>query len=550
MAWQSFDDFLNQNPELRVRPEEGPPAPPGAPKKGTPPRPMPPKKPSIIPEIGDPIVGISSPAENAPSKRRGKNRGGRSSRGGRKPSAHLGVNSSPIDRNNFVAEDEVYDLPAGRNSWMSSSVEPMKPKTAAERAGEEVAVNNTKPRKKRDRPSKNRGSRSRGSRPTPHISESMVEYDYGFRVYPYSHGDPYQIRDPYQIANLGAPGIAHSREDVLNRLNADIIVSGGEDAFTDFHPNEIVPQAQQNILNRKFAVGRRRDYDIGKGKAIRGVSEWKETKVTIARKIAEIKKEIRNAPPARANQLRGLLEDYERQMANMTEDQLVRRIYPHGRFETTKSSFMPLYPNRAEFVADTTLVSPADRQRFHELDRLKDDVGVEADGLKAYRGLIKDHIKELEDELTEAGPLRAQTIKANIESLKKELNKPARIVNPLAFETKTPALQLPEPAYVSRLKSIEEKIVANQAGQAAITQNQTVKLVNNTVQSMPTSSGKMSSKLAQRIGEDTVRAASVIHSSKFGAAAVGVGAMAAVFGFASAGRQKRNFEQEMQSRSR
>lgn len=61
--------------------------------------------------------------------------------------------------------------------------------------------------------------------------------------------------------------------------------------------------------------------------------------------------------------------------------------------------------------------------------------------------------------------------------------------------------------------------------------------------------GKFTSKIAETIGQDTVRAASVIHSSKMGYAAVGLAAMAGVFGIASAGRQKKNFEQEMQMRS-
>lgn len=56
------------------------------------------------------------------------------------------------------------------------------------------------------------------------------------------------------------------------------------------------------------------------------------------------------------------------------------------------------------------------------------------------------------------------------------------------------------------------------------------------------------SRVADMLGEDTVRAASVIHSSKLNYAAVGLAGMAAVFGIASAGRQRKNVEQEIQSR--
>lgn len=56
------------------------------------------------------------------------------------------------------------------------------------------------------------------------------------------------------------------------------------------------------------------------------------------------------------------------------------------------------------------------------------------------------------------------------------------------------------------------------------------------------------SRITEMLGEDTVRAASVIHSSKLNYAAVGLAGMAAVFGIASAGRQRKNMEQEIQSR--
>jgi hypothetical protein len=59
---------------------------------------------------------------------------------------------------------------------------------------------------------------------------------------------------------------------------------------------------------------------------------------------------------------------------------------------------------------------------------------------------------------------------------------------------------------------------------------------------------RTSSRVAQMLGEDTVRAASVIHSSKMNYATVGLAGMAAVFGIASASRQRANMEQEIQSR--
>lgn len=57
---------------------------------------------------------------------------------------------------------------------------------------------------------------------------------------------------------------------------------------------------------------------------------------------------------------------------------------------------------------------------------------------------------------------------------------------------------------------------------------------------------RSSSRISKILGEDTVRAASVIHSSKMNYATVGLAAMAAVFGIASASKQRANFEQELQ----
>lgn len=62
------------------------------------------------------------------------------------------------------------------------------------------------------------------------------------------------------------------------------------------------------------------------------------------------------------------------------------------------------------------------------------------------------------------------------------------------------------------------------------------------------STGRMSSSIAEQLGQDTLRAASVIHSSKLNYAAVGAAGLAAVFGITSMGRQRRNAEEEIKSR--
>lgn len=62
------------------------------------------------------------------------------------------------------------------------------------------------------------------------------------------------------------------------------------------------------------------------------------------------------------------------------------------------------------------------------------------------------------------------------------------------------------------------------------------------------STGRMTSSIAEQLGQDTLRAASVIHSSKMNYAAVGVAGLAAVFGITSLGRQRKNAEEEIKTR--
>lgn len=62
------------------------------------------------------------------------------------------------------------------------------------------------------------------------------------------------------------------------------------------------------------------------------------------------------------------------------------------------------------------------------------------------------------------------------------------------------------------------------------------------------STGRMTSSIAEQLGQDTLRAASVIHSSKMNYAAVGAAGLAAVFGITSLGRQRRNAEEEIKTR--
>lgn len=56
--------------------------------------------------------------------------------------------------------------------------------------------------------------------------------------------------------------------------------------------------------------------------------------------------------------------------------------------------------------------------------------------------------------------------------------------------------------------------------------------------------GRMTSRIAETIGQDTMRAASVIHSSKFGYAAIGAATIAGVFGIGARARAKRDFQRQ------
>ena len=95
------------------------------------------------------------------------------------------------------------------------------------------------------------------------------------------------------------------------------------------------------------------------------------------------------------------------------------------------------------------------------------------------------------------------------------------------------------PSFVRRVQS---------ANQASATISSTPMPGSSVAAGATDTATRAGSRVAGMLGEDTVRAASVIHSSKLNYAAVGLAGMAAVFGIASAGRQRKNVEQEIQSR--
>jgi hypothetical protein len=95
------------------------------------------------------------------------------------------------------------------------------------------------------------------------------------------------------------------------------------------------------------------------------------------------------------------------------------------------------------------------------------------------------------------------------------------------------------PSFVRRLESIN---------QASASISSSPMPGSSAVAGATDSTTRAGSRVAEMLGQDTVRAASVIHSSKLSYAAVGLAGMAAVFGIASAGRQRKNMEQEIQSR--
>lgn len=95
------------------------------------------------------------------------------------------------------------------------------------------------------------------------------------------------------------------------------------------------------------------------------------------------------------------------------------------------------------------------------------------------------------------------------------------------------------PSFVKRVEA---------ANQASATISSTPMPGSSAMTAASDSITRAGSRVASMLGEDTVRAASVIHSSKLNYAAVGLAGMAAVFGIASAGRQRKNVEQEIQSR--
>ena len=68
-------------------------------------------------------------------------------------------------------------------------------------------------------------------------------------------------------------------------------------------------------------------------------------------------------------------------------------------------------------------------------------------------------------------------------------------------------------------------------------------------ETLPTGTpGRMMSSTAQRLADDTMRAASVVHSSKLGFAAIGMGALGAAFGISSLRSKATERQMEMENR--
>jgi hypothetical protein len=85
---------------------------------------------------------------------------------------------------------------------------------------------------------------------------------------------------------------------------------------------------------------------------------------------------------------------------------------------------------------------------------------------------------------------------------------------------------------------------------ASINSNQPAANIASAVgETLPTGTpGRMMSSTAQRLADDTMRAASVIHSSKLGFAAIGMGALGAAFGISSLRSKASEKQMEMGNR--
>jgi hypothetical protein len=102
-----------------------------------------------------------------------------------------------------------------------------------------------------------------------------------------------------------------------------------------------------------------------------------------------------------------------------------------------------------------------------------------------------------------------------------------------------------------RAQQILDKQTARQASSSEFEARVIERTPKNTpVRSAETvsSTARGSSRVAEMLGEDTVRAASVIHSSKMSYAAIGTAGIAAAFGIATVGREKRNIKQKAEGR--
>lgn len=83
------------------------------------------------------------------------------------------------------------------------------------------------------------------------------------------------------------------------------------------------------------------------------------------------------------------------------------------------------------------------------------------------------------------------------------------------------------------------KVNGNFVQQATIQSTETI-----AEQTAERGAGRMTSRIAETLGQDTLRAASVIHSSKLGYAAIGAVAIAGAFGIGARERAQREFERQ------
>lgn len=272
-------------------------------------------------------------------------------------------------------------------------------------------------------------------------------------------------------------------------------------------------------------------------------------------KLKPILDQVKSSPTAKIS----ISKSQQKNLANLTDEQFESFL---NIIKAPMNTPNPIDPNG--IIKNVELLQNSRAQKLGS--RASNPAYVKAGEIQARRQRISNYMESQKSAIKflkqEGKPLNflekaidtKQAVNSSSNAIQQSAGATSNVVNSstraaaqagTAARATTPP---PEPAYLDRIRQYKKMSQARIDSRAAAAGAETITEAAVSSSEAIRPAGRMSSRIAEAIGQDTMRAASVIHSSKMGYAAAGIAAVAGVFGFASAGRQKRNMQQEMQSR--